>query len=156
MALRATVLRLTRYVAKGVPGETVQNARLLAGLGMEGDFHAKDDASTQGGERQLSLLSQEERRWMVSQVKPGLCFGRYKENILFDTDLSSVIVPGTRLAVGEAVLEISDSGKSCFAQCPLFDQEQACILAGRSLFAKVIRGGLVRTGDCAEVEKDIP
>ena len=156
MALRAMVLRLTRYAAKGVPGEALQNARLLVGLGMEGDFHAKDDAGTPAGERQLSLLSQEERRWMDSQAKPGLCFGRYKENILFDADLSPVLVPGTRLAVGEAVLEISDSGKHCFAQCPLFDQEQACILAGRSLFAKVIRGGLVRTGDCAEVKRDIP
>ena len=131
----------------------MQSVRFLAGLGMEGDFHAED--STLGGERQISLLSQEERRWMDSQAKPGLCFGRYKENILFDVDLSPVLVPVTRLAVGEAVLEISDSGKSCFAQCPLFDQGQACVLAERSLFAKVIHGGLVRTGDYAEVKKDI-
>jgi len=93
---------------------------------------------------------------MDSQAEPGLCFGRYKENILFDADLSPVLVPGTRLVVGEAVLEISGSGKHCFAQCPLFDQGQTCILAGRSLFAKVIRGGLIRTGDGVKTEKDDP
>jgi len=146
MASRAVVRKLTRYSAKGVPGETAQSARLVAGLGMEGDFHAN------GGERQLSLLSIEERRWMESRTEPGLCFGRYKENILFDV-AQPALVPGTRVAVGEAVLEISDGGKRCFGQCPLFDQGRVCVLAGRSLFAKVARGGIVRVGDYAEVDR---
>ena len=145
MALRATVLGLTRYAAKGVPGETVQSARLLAGLGMEGDFHAR------GGERQLSLLSLEDRRWMDSQDEPGLCFGRYKENILFD--VAPAPVPGTRLTLGGAVLETGDGGKRCSRQCRLFGRGLACALAGRGLFAKVVRGGVIQTGDYAEVEK---
>jgi len=146
MALLVTVLKLTRYAAKGAPGEEVRSARFLAGLGMEGDFHA------QAGERQLSFLSTAERRWMGAQAEQGLCFGRYKENILFEAELSFAPAPGTKIAVGEVVLEICGSGKKCFVGCPLFDRGQACILAGRSLFAKVIRGGLVCAGDCAKVE----
>gem|GEM_PF-227797 len=144
------MLKLTRYSAKGAPGEVVQSARLFAKLGMEGDFHAT------GGERQLSLLSWEERQWMDNQAEPGLCFDRYKENILFDVALPPPArVPGTRLAVGEAVLETSDGGKQCFDQCPLFGQGRPCLLAERSFFAKVARGGVVQTGDYAEVEKAV-
>ena len=142
------MLKLTRYDAKGARGEVVQSVRFLAGLGMEGDFHAA------GGERQLSLFSREDRQWMDIQTEPGLCFGRYKENILFDVALS--LVSGIWLTVGEAVLEISAGDKRCFGQCPLFGQGRSCILAGRSLFAKVVRGGVVRTGDCAKVEKGAP
>ncbi|MCL2600810.1 MAG: hypothetical protein FWD88_06485 [Treponema sp.] len=149
MVLRAKVLGLTRYRAKGVPGEAVQCARFLAGLGMEGDFYAR------GGERQVSLLSLEERQWMNARAEqgfpPGLCFGRYKENILFDAGLS--LVPGAGIAVGEAALEVSAGGKRCFSQCHLSGKGQPCILAGRNLFAKVVRGGLVRAGDYAQVEE---
>jgi len=144
MMPRAAVLRLTRYRAKGVQGETAQAARFLAGLGMEGDFRAA------GGERQVSLLSRGGREWMDAQTERGLCFGRYKENILLDAGPAFAPAPGARLSMGEAVLEISGAAKRCFGECPLRAREPACVLAGRSLFAKVVRGGIVRTGDCAE------
>jgi len=146
------VLGLTRYSAKGVPGETVQNALFIANQGMDGDFHAI------GGKRQLGLLSTEERQWMDAQSEDdtlGLCFGRYKENVLFDANPLSGLVPGSRLAVGEAVLEISDITKHCFAQCPLFSKGRDCILAGRNFFAKVVQSGFVRIGDCAKPEPEL-
>ena len=138
------IVKLTRYAAKGVPGEVLECARFLEELGIEGDFHAR------GGERQISLLSLEERQWMDAQLEPGLCFGRYRENILLDGIPPAVLVPGIRVMAGEAILEISDTGKHCFEECPLFSRGQSCVLAGRSLFAKVIHGGLVRKGDCVK------
>jgi len=97
----------------------------------------------------LSFLSGDDRQFM--DTVPGLCFDRYKENILLDVALSPI--PGTKLAVGEAVLETSDGGKRCFETCPLFGQGRDCVLAGRSLFAKVVQGGVIHTGDCVEMEK---
>jgi MOSC domain-containing protein YiiM len=144
MTFCGTIIRLTRYAGKGVPGETLQCARLRAGLGMEGDCHA------QGGERQISLLPLEARQWMDARAEPGLCFRRYKENILFDGPAS--LAPGTRLRAGEAALEISARGKECFEECPLFRKERRCVLAGRNLFARVIRGGVARPGDRLETE----
>jgi cyclic pyranopterin phosphate synthase len=135
------VIELTRYSTKGAPGEKLEKARLLEGLGMEGDFYAK------GGERQISLLSVKSRNWMEAQHEKGLCFGRYKENILFDGISADVFRAGDRLKTGEAVLEISSLNKHCHDECPLFNKGQKCILSGQSLFAKVIQGGYVRTGD---------
>ena len=141
------IIKLTRYKAKGIPGETLESVRLLAGQGMEGDFHA------QGGDRQLSLLCMETSRWMDGQAEKGLCFDRYKENILLDGIESADLVPGIRLKIGEAFLEISDKHKSkeCFKECTLFNSGQNCLLAGQNLFAMVIRSGLVKTGDLIEL-----
>ena len=150
MDFKATIVKLTRYVAKGYPGEALESAMFLEGLGMEGDFHAR------GGERQLSLLSLQERQWMDAQAEPGLCFGRYKENILLDT--LPALAPGTKVHVGEAVLEITETGKHCFEECRLYRRgtsafglggrfSQGCMLAGRNLFAEVVKSGLVHIGD---------
>ena len=139
MGLQGTIIRLTRYSAKGIPGETLENARLVSGLGMEGDFYAR------GGDRQLSLLALEDRQQIDTLTEPGLCSKRFKENILFDGP--AALNPGIRLAAGNALLEISDTGKHCFPECPLFSGGQDCVLAGRKFFAKVIRSGLIKTGD---------
>jgi cyclic pyranopterin phosphate synthase len=147
MAFNGTIVRLTQYATKGDSGKKVQNARFIEGQGMEGDFHAV------GGEKQVSLLSRNERQWIESQSLRGLCFGRYKENVLFDGIPLEAMVPGVKIAIGSAVLMISDTGKLCFKECPLFDCGQNCILAGRNLFAKVIRSGNAAAGDPFESEE---
>ena len=148
------IIRLTRYAEKGLSGETLESASLLAGLGMEGDFHAR------GGERQLSLLCLETKQWMDAQASiEGLCLGRYKENILLDGMAPADLVPGKRFKIGEAILEISDAPKGCFPECPLFSG--GCLLAGQYLFATIVRGGIVKTGATMEsagdpIEKEKP
>jgi MOSC domain-containing protein YiiM len=147
MFFNGTVVSLTQYSVKGDLGKRVQNARFIEGQGMEGDFHAV------GGEKQISLLSRGERQWIESQSLRGLCFGRYKENVLFDGIPPEAMIPGVKIAIGGAVLMISDTGKRCFKECPLFDCRQNCILAGRNLFAKVIRSGNAAEGDPFESEE---
>ncbi|MCL1836160.1 MAG: hypothetical protein FWG46_01295 [Treponema sp.] len=146
MALHGTVIRLVRYAAKGSGGEAADQALLIEGHGMEGDFHAD------GGLRQISLLTEEERKQIDSSDVQGLCFGRYRENILLGGIPPAALVPGTRLKAGEAVLEIGDARKRCFEECPLFSGGQGCFLAGRSLFARVLRGGNIHIGDHIEEE----
>jgi MOSC domain-containing protein YiiM len=74
-----------------------------------------------------------------------LCFNRYRENILLD--IPDLLEPGARVQIGGAVLEMTETVKHCFDQCPLFSRGQRCIIAGRNLFAKVVKGGIVKTGD---------
>lgn len=144
MDMQGTVKKLTRYANKGQPGEALRSIRLIEDLGMEGDFYAK------GGSRQISLLSEEDRQWMAAQSEPGLCFARYRENILFEYLPPALLVPGIRLKIGEALLEISAEAKHCFEQCSLSGSGRRCALAGRSIFACVIQGGTVSIGDTIE------
>jgi MOSC domain-containing protein YiiM len=137
------VAGLIRYGEKGTCGEVLESALLREGMGMEGDWHA-------GGERQISLLPLELRRWIDAQTEPGLCFRRFRENILFEGTAVSP-APGTRLRAGEAALEISAQGKHCFEDCPLF-KRGSCMLAGQNLFARVTKSGMVRIGDRLEIE----
>ena len=72
----AVVRELYLFRQRGQPGEAVESAWFRRGIGMEGDRHAA------GGERQTSLLAGETRDWMEKQTEPGLCFRRYKANLI--------------------------------------------------------------------------
>lgn len=138
--MTARVAGLTRYHQKAEPGETLAEASLLTGLGLEGDMYC-------GGERQISLLSAEARRWMEAQTEKGLCFGRFRENILIEGMSLDELPDNSLLCVGDAVLRISARGKSCHSECELFSAAAECRLSRCAVFAAVVRGGVVRIGD---------
>jgi len=133
------------YSAKGTPGKEVSEARLNENLGLEGDFHA------QGGERQLSLLCADTRDLLINQKEKGLCFSRFKENITIRFPDHYIPRSGARLEAG-AVLEITGETKSCHKECSLYEEGKRCPLSGMSLFAKVIKGGIIRVGDSVAVK----
>jgi len=99
--------------------------KLLKGIGIEGDFH-------QGGEKQISLLSSEIRRWMETQTEKGLCFRRFRENILIEGLPLDELENGDLLTVGNAVLRVSKQSKHCYAECELFSKGAPCRLSGHS------------------------
>lgn len=134
------VVALTRYAAKGMPGEQLPAMALVEGLGVEGDIH-------QGGERQISILAAEARRWMGEQQEHGLCFGRFRENLLVEGLAWDALETGARLSVGEALLRVSAQSKHCFADCGLYMESGPCRLTASAAFATVERGGTVRAGD---------
>ena len=131
---------LTRYCKKGEPGEILFEAKLVEGIGMESGRHM-------GGDRQISLLSAETRDWMDSQADPGLCFGKFRENIRVDGIVLNDVTDGSRLSVGEAVLRVNMGKKHCYDECGLLSKGSECRLSGGAVFAAVERGGVVRIGD---------
>jgi len=128
------------FKKKGKPGTSLSELSLLKGLGVDGDFH-------QGGEKQVTILTEEARRWMESQPEQGLCFSRFQENILIKGFKLEKIYPGSLLYAGSAVLRISMLAKPCFDDCSLSSKGTPCRLSGRALFAIVERSGTVRIGD---------
>lgn len=116
---------------------------LLAGYGVQGDAHA-------GGPRQLSLLSQSA---IDEACGSGLALGPgdFGENITVGgLDLDSVLI-GQRLRLGsKALIQISERGKVCPSPCSIGQRLGDCIMPRRGMFAKVIRGGVVRPGDSVE------
>ena len=136
----AKITALIRYNKKGEPGEMLKEVELIAGLGMEGNMN-------QGGERQLCLLTAEIREWMDSHAEKGLCFRRFKENMLIEGLPDGVLLPGMRIQTGEAVLQVSESLKHCFAECQLASESIRCRLSECAVFAVVECGGTVRIAD---------
>ena len=145
--MNGIIEKITIYPEKGAAGTELAEARLIENLGLEGDFHAT------GGERQLSLLFAEDRKLLAEQEEEGkrsesgLCFSRFRENISIRFHGSDPLRPGMRLETGAALLEITGETKRCHEECSLFQAGKPCLLAGRSLFAKVLKSGIIRIGN---------
>lgn len=132
------------YNEKGKFGTALTEAVLVAGAGMEGDVHF-------GGKRQLSVVTAEARELMDTQSVKGLCFNRFKENILLKGVDVAGLKRGSTVSIGCALLRVIEDGKRCFPECELFAAGVSCGLADGAFFAEVVRGGVVRVGDSAEV-----
>jgi len=136
-----TIIAVCTSKKKGIPKADVGSGFLEEGFGLEGDAHGGD------WHRQISLLSIEQISTMKAKgldVKPG----SFAENLTTqDFDLGKVTV-GTRLKVGEsALLEVTQIGKECHTRCAIYNKVGECIMPEQGVFAKVIKGGLVKSGD---------
>jgi molybdenum cofactor synthesis domain-containing protein len=134
---------------RGTAKRPVERGMLLEGLGLEGDGHAGY------GHRQVSLLSVAEVEALRDDV-PDLEPGDFGENMLVEgLDLGSLGV-GSRLAVDDAELEITQVGKCCHEPCAISRRAGRCVMPEAGLFARVTRGGTVRPGAGVSVVERVP
>ena len=132
---------------KGVQKKPVDAALFVGEHGIEGDAHAGK------WHRQVSLLASESVARMQEKISIKLKPGDFGENVLAEgIDLVRLPV-GTRLSVGAAELEITQIGKECHADCAIRRAAGDCVMPREGVFARVLRGGLVRPGDGIEIEK---
>ncbi|MDR1777454.1 MAG: MOSC domain-containing protein [Desulfovibrio sp.] len=125
---------------KGTAKRPVESGLLVENHGFENDAHAG------GWHRQVSLLALERIEEFRSRgaIAPFGCFG---ENLVArGIDFSSLPI-GTRLACGDALLELTQIGKECHTRCQIFETMGECIMPTQGVFARVLRGGRVREGD---------
>ena len=129
---------------KGIPKRAAEAVRLVADRGIEGDAHAGS------GHRQVSLLAEadiEAMRATGLQLPPG-AFG---ENLVLRGIELEGLGAGSRLAIGEAELEITQVGKTCHTRCAIYYQAGDCIMPRLGLFARVVQGGELSAGTAVEV-----
>ena len=145
----ARIIAVCTSGEKGTRKQDVKEGLLKEDYGLVGDAHA--DCCTH---RQVSLLatdSIEKMRSMGFDVGPG----DFAENLTTEgIDLVSLPI-GARIFIGEeVVLEVSQIGKDCHTGCAIYRQIGKCIMPKEGVFAKVIRGGPIRTGDQLGIGKD--
>jgi MOSC domain-containing protein YiiM len=126
---------------KGTRKHRVDEALLRAGHGIEGDAHAGD------WHRQVSFLAEEAIERVRREGLP-VGFGDFAENICTCGIDWPTLPPGTRLRLGpEAMVEITQIGKTCHRPCAIYYQTGGCIMPREGVFARVLHGGTIRTGD---------
>ena len=140
--MQGTIVKLQICTARGAPMEQKESLRAVARLGLEGDRHAK-----RGSARQVLLMDEE------TLAAFGLSAGRVRENITTrGVDLKALAV-GTRLRVGTAEYEIT---QTC-APCEFIDDIRPGLRAEmegrRGMLARVVEGGEMRVGDAVEIVK---
>ena len=126
----------------GVQKRPIDRAVLRQGHGIVGDAHAGD------WHRQVSLLSEERIETMRGRgVEIG--HGDFAENLTTrGVDLAALPI-GTRLFVGDAVLEVTQIGKQCHHGCAIYRAVGDCVMPREGIFTRVIRGGEIdRESEC--------
>jgi MOSC domain-containing protein YiiM len=149
--MNARVVSINISEKKGVRKKAVDAAVLKENYGIEDDAHASGT-----WHRQISLLALESIKKMQSK---GLDVGSgdFAENLTTEgIDLISLPI-GTRITVGEDIeVEVSQIGKVCHNRCAIYYQAGDCVMPKEGIFAKVLRGGTVKTGDGIKITGSKP
>jgi len=125
---------------KGTPKSRVDEAEFVAEHGIKGDAHAGD------GHRQVSLISREKIEEFISKGAV-VEHGAFGENLVVSGIDFKTLPVGTILRAGDVVMEMTQIGKECHTPCQIYKRMGDCIMPREGVFAKVIRGGGVKTGD---------
>jgi MOSC domain-containing protein YiiM len=132
--LNFEILSLNVSNEKGVPKRPVIRVLLVKDHGIEGDAHAGP------GLRQVSLLASEDIAVMVDKGAE-VSFGDFAENITTrGIELWSLPI-GSRIKIGDTILEITQIGKQCHNGCAIMQKVGECIMPKRGVFACVVQGG---------------
>ncbi|MBP9509829.1 MAG: MOSC domain-containing protein, partial [Fusobacteriaceae bacterium] len=135
------VVSINISTKKGVVKDPVEQANFKVNHGIESDAHAGE------WHRQVSLLAIES----VDKIRGrgvDLTNGIFAENITTSgIDLCSLPV-GTKLQIGESIQEVTQIGKECHnGGCAIKSAVGDCVMPREGIFTKVIKDGLVKTGD---------
>lgn len=140
----ARVLAVCISTRKGEKKHPVETIQLKIDHGIVGDAHAG------AWHRQVSLLANESVDKMRDK---GLTLeaGDFAENILTEGVALRMLPVGTRLRVGETMLEITQIGKECHSDCEIKKKVGVCVMPAEGVFAIVKEEGTVKAGDKIEV-----
>lgn len=130
---------------KGTVKHPVPEIQLKIDHGILGDAHAGN------WHRQVSLLADENVERMRQRF-PDIPTGAFAENILTRGIALSKLPVGTKLRVGQVLLQVTQIGKECHADCAIRRQVGDCVMPREGIFTKVLEEGSIRPGDEITIE----
>ncbi|MGE4544957.1 MAG: MOSC domain-containing protein [Pedobacter sp.] len=139
--MKGKIVAVCTSPEKGGRKKDMGQGVLVEGFGLEGDGHGGD------WHRQVSLLAMES---IASMQAKGLDVGPgdFAENLTTEGIELFTLPVGTRLQIGNQVmLEISQIGKVCHTRCAIYYQAGDCVMPREGIFAVVLKGGPIKTGD---------
>ena len=137
----AKVISINISEEKGVIKNPIEKGFFKKDFGLEGDAH--------GGNwhRQVSLLAEESIDKMkelgLSELTPGV----FAENITTKGIILYTLPIGTKLKIGEVVMEVTQIGKECHSGCQISKITGKCIMPKEGIFARILEEGYIQAGD---------
>lgn len=154
-AIKGRIVSINTSTKKGVRKTPVAEGKLIEDCGLAGDVHAQD------GPRQISLLAvesiQKQKACPKIKVKAAEALkpGDFAENITTAGLEMSALKVGQKIKAGDqAVIEITKIGKECHRYCSIYYKVGDCIMPREGVFARVLKGGIIKTGDLIELLND--
>ncbi|MBF0548058.1 MAG: cyclic pyranopterin monophosphate synthase MoaC [Candidatus Riflebacteria bacterium] len=135
------VEKLAISKSKGTPKEPRDEAFLKPEFGLLDDAHAGN------WHRQVSLLGLESITTMKDKgLEVG--FGSFAENICTSGIKLYELPIGTLIFSGDGcILEVTQIGKECHTKCAVYYKAGDCVMPREGIFARVLSGGTIKTGD---------
>lgn len=128
------ILSINISACKGERKKPVDRVKIKENCGIEGDAHAGT------WHRQISLLANEDIE-LMRQRGIELNYGDFAENITTEgVDLSSLPI-GTKLYLGNTIMEVTQIGKECRHGCTIYQALGDCVMPHKGIFARVLKGG---------------
>jgi len=137
----AKVLAVNISEKKGEVKHPIEKGYFKENHGLVGDAHAGD------WHRQVSLLGKESIDKMDMTKVQGTCLGKFAENITTEGVILFELPVGTKLQIGETLMEVTQIGKECHLGCAIRKLVGDCIMPKEGIFAKVLVGGNIQAGD---------
>jgi len=143
--IKGKILAVCRSEKKGTVKSEIGEGLLIE------DFGLKDDAHAGKWHRQISLLGVESIDKMQAKGF-NIKYGDFAENLTVEGIVLHQLPLGIKLKVGEDVLlEVTQIGKECHYGCEIRKKIGDCVMPREGIFARVLKGGKVKTGDEIEV-----
>ncbi|ADG70431.1 MOSC domain-containing protein [Brachyspira murdochii] len=92
-------------------------------------------------DRQVSILAIEDIEYTNNKMQSTLKAGDFAENITTRGIELFTLPLGTKIYIGDTILEVSKIGKECHKGCDIKKLVGDCIMPKRGIFARVIKGG---------------
>lgn len=129
---------------KGTRKIEVPSINVLTNHGIIGDAHAGN------WHRQISLLADESID-TIRQSGMELTPGAFAENIITEGIALKNLLVGTKLKIGNTLLEVTQIGKECHNDCEIKRTAGKCVMPTEGIFAIVLSDGIIRSGDMIEI-----
>ncbi|WP_409069943.1 MOSC domain-containing protein [Clostridium sp. FAM 1755] len=130
---------------KGVVKHPIDKGLFKVNHGLVGDAHAGN------WHRQVSLLGIESINKMKKLGLKEVSTGKFAENITTEGLVLYELPVGTKLKVGEVLMEVTQIGKECHAGCEIRNLIGDCIMPREGIFTKILKEGFIKSGDEIEV-----
>ncbi|SDE70786.1 MOSC domain-containing protein [Sporomusa acidovorans] len=140
----AKVLAVNISENKGEIKRPLEKGYFEVDHGLNGDAHAGN------WHRQVSLLGNESIDKMRTRGFHNLEAGNFAENITTEGIVLYELPVGTKLKIGETVMEVTQIGKECHKGCAIREKTGDCVMPREGIFTKVLTPGWIKAGDTIE------
>lgn len=135
------VLSVNLSSVRGVVKDSVNEANLVEGWGVEGDAHGGD------WDRQVSIFPLEALEKVPEEMKEEVLSSGYSENFTTSGIALEDFIVGSIVKIGEVEIEIKQIGKE------YKEIGRPYIVSREGRFGRVLKGGQVKVGDEVSIIK---
>ncbi|MEG2916709.1 MAG: MOSC domain-containing protein [Clostridium sp.] len=137
----ARVIGINISTEKGVVKTPIKKGFFKVDFGLEGDAH--------GGSwhRQVSLLGDESIEKLRGKTIVKLTPGIFAENITTEGIILYELHVGTKISIGQVLMEVTQIGKECHKGCEIMKTAGDCVMPREGIFTKVLKEGWIEPGD---------